>query len=145
MSININSSNAANSLNDVNGVKSVNVDDLLQNDNPSKPFLFFLKVFVSVIAGLCLGSLIDSLCRTLQKDNILDWRQRSMRNSILFFIIQISINIIIILVFCNLFPIRFLEWLQLSISGSFFATLLFITQQNLVNNTLRIFYFQSVE
>jgi hypothetical protein len=125
----------------VNGVNSV--DDLLQNDNPGKPFLFFIKVFASVIAGLCLGSVIDSLCRILQKDNILDWRERSIKKSILFFIIQISINIIIILILCNLFPIKFLEWLQLSISGSFFATLLFITQQNLVNNTLRIFYIQT--
>jgi hypothetical protein len=39
-----------------------------------------------------------------------------------------------------LFPLRFLEWLQLTISGSLFATILFITQQNLVNNSLRIFY-----
>jgi high-affinity nickel permease len=99
-------------------------------------------VYSAVLAGLFLGSLIDSLCRTLQKGEF-DWRLRNTPKSILFFIIQISINIIIVLLLCRIFPLRFLEWLQLTISGSLFATVLFITQQNLVNNALRIFYFQS--
>jgi hypothetical protein len=119
---------------------SSDLDYMLQYDNTDKPFIFFLKVFAGVLGGLCIGSLIDSLCRFLQKDDLLDWRQRSVSKSILFFFIQVSINIMILLLLCNLFPLRFIEWLQLTISGSLFGALLFIAQQNLINNSLRIFY-----
>ncbi len=116
------------------------VTDMLNYDNPDRPFVFFIKVFCGVLGGLCLGSLIDSLCRVLQKDDPSDWRQRSYAKSILFFLIQIALNIIILLIICMIFPLTFLEWLQLTISGSLFAAILFIAQQNLVNNSLRIFY-----
>lgn len=116
------------------------VNEMLNYDNPDSPFIFFIKVFAGVLGGLCIGSLIDSLCRILQKDNLFDWRERELKNSILYFIIQIFINIIILLFLSVIFPLRFIEWLQLTISGSLFIALLFITQQNLVNNSLRIFY-----
>lgn len=115
------------------------VNEMLDYDNPNRPIIFFIKVFCGVLGGLCLGSLIDSLCRILQKDDI-DWRQRPFVKSLIFFLIQIALNIIILLVICMIFPLTFLEWLQLTISGSLFAAILFITQQNLVNNALRIFY-----
>ena len=116
------------------------LNEMLNYDNPDKPFVFFIKVFAGVLGGLCIGSLIDSLCRIIQKDNLFDWRERELKNAILYFIIQIFINIIILLFLSVIFPLRFIEWLQLTISGSLFITLLFITQQNLVNNSLRIFY-----
>ena len=116
------------------------VNEMLNYDNPDNPFIFFIKVFAGVLGGLCIGSLIDSLCRILQKDNLFDWRERELKNSILYFMIQIFINIIILLFLSVIFPLRFIEWLQLTISGSLFIALLFITQQNLVNNSLRIFY-----
>jgi hypothetical protein len=115
------------------------VNEMLNYDNTDRPFIFFYKVCAGVLGGLCIGSLIDSLCRSLQKGEF-DWRQRNIKTSIIYFMIQITINIIILLLLCMLFPLRFLEWLQLTISGSLFATILFITQQNLVNNSLRIFY-----
>jgi hypothetical protein len=116
------------------------VTDMLNYDNVDRPLIFFIKVFCGVLGGLCLGSLIDSLCRILQKDDTSDWRQRPFVRSLLFFLIQIALNIIILLVICMIFPLTFLEWLQLTISGSLFAAILFIAQQNLVNNALRIFY-----
>jgi hypothetical protein len=116
------------------------VSAMLDYDNPSRPTVFFFKVFAGVLGGLCLGSLIDSLCRALQKDDPSDWRQRSFVKSLLFFFIQIALNIIVLLIICWIFPLTFLEWLQLTISGSLFAAILFIAQHNLVNNALRIFY-----
>ena len=119
---------------------SSDVNEMLGYDNPDRPFVFFLKVFAGVLGGLCLGSLIDSLCRTIQKDDLFDWRQRELTKAILYFMLQISINIIVLLLICTIFPLHFLEWLQLTISGSLFGAILFITQQNLVSNALRIFY-----
>jgi hypothetical protein len=116
------------------------VSAMLDYDNPNRPTVFFFKVFAGVLGGLCLGSLIDSLCRMLQKDDPSDWRQRSYAKSLLFFFIQIALNIIVLLIICWIFPLTFLEWLQLTISGSLFAAILFIAQHNLVNNALRIFY-----
>jgi hypothetical protein len=116
------------------------VTAMLNYDNASRPTVFFLKVFAGVLGGLCLGSLIDSLCRMLQKEDAPDWRQRSYVKSLLFFLMQIALNIIILLIICWIFPLTFLEWLQLTISGSLFAAILFIAQHNLVNNALRIFY-----
>lgn len=116
------------------------VNEMLDYDNPNRPIVFFIKVFCGVLGGLCLGSLIDSLCRILQKDDTSDWRQRAYFRSLIFFLIQIALNIIILLVICMIFPLTFLEWLQLTISGSLFVAILFIAQQNLVNNALRIFY-----
>jgi hypothetical protein len=116
------------------------VNAMLDYDNPNRPTVFFFKVFAGVLGGLCLGSLIDSLSRALQKDDPSDWRQRPFVKALLFFLIQIALNIIVLLIICMIFPLTFLEWLQLTISGSLFAAILFITQQNLVNNALRIFY-----
>ena len=118
----------------------VNINEMLNYDNPDIPFIFFIKVFAGVLGGLCIGSIIDSLCRILQKDNLTDWRERDFKTALLYFMIQIIINIIILLFLSVIFPLRFIEWLQLTISGSLFVALLFITQQNLVNNSLRIFY-----
>lgn len=118
----------------------VNINEMLNYDNPDNPFIFFIKVFAGVLGGLCIGSIIDSLCRILQKDNLTDWRERDFKTALLYFMIQIIINIIILLFLSVIFPLRFIEWLQLTISGSLFVALLFITQQNLVNNSLRIFY-----
>jgi uncharacterized BrkB/YihY/UPF0761 family membrane protein len=115
-------------------------DELFGYENPNQPFVFFLKVFAGVLGGLCLGSLIDSLCRTIQKDDLFDWRNRELTKAILYFMIQITINILVLLVISFVFPLRFLQWLQLTISGSFFSSIFFITQQNLVSNALRIFY-----
>lgn len=106
-------------------------------DTPDNPLLFFCKVFIGVVGGLVLGSIIDWVFRTLQKDDI-DWSRRSLLKSILYFILQISLNIIILLFLCIFFPIRFIEWLQLTVSGALFAVLLFLAQRNLVDNTLRI-------
>jgi hypothetical protein len=117
----------------------MDVNEIISYDNVNQPSEFFIKVSAAVLGGLCLGSLIDSTCRTFQK-GAFDWRQRDFSSSILYFIIQIAINICILLFLARLFPIRFVEWLQLTISGSLFGTLLFATQQNLVNNALRIFY-----
>jgi hypothetical protein len=116
------------------------VNAMLDYDNPNRPFVFFIKVFIGVLGGLCLGSLIESLCRALQKEEASDWRQRPYVKSLLFFLFQIALNIIVLLIICMIFPLTFLEWLQLTISGSLFAAILFITQQNLVNNALRIYY-----
>ena len=118
----------------------MSLNEILNYDNTDHPYLFFLKVYSGVIGGLFIGSLIDSLCRKLQNDRKYHWRELDIKKSILFFILQITINIIILFILSSLFPLRFLEWLQMTISGSLFSTLLFITQQNLVNNTLRIFY-----
>jgi hypothetical protein len=115
-------------------------NELFGYENPNQPFVFFIKVFSGVLGGLCLGSLIDSICRTIQKDDLFDWRHREFTKAILYFIIQISINILVLLVISFVFPLRFLQWLQLTISGSFFSSIFFITQQNLVSNALRIFY-----
>lgn len=106
-------------------------------DTPDNPLLFFCKVFIGVVGGLVLGSIIDWVFRTLQKDNI-DWKTRSLFKSILYFILQISLNIIILLFLCIIFPVQFIEWLQLTVSGALFAVLLFLAQRNLVDNTLRI-------
>ena len=116
------------------------VNAMLDYDNPNRPFVFFIKVFIGVLGGLCLGSLSDSLCRALQKDDPSDWRQRPYVKSLLYFLFQIALNIIVLLIICMIFPLTFLEWLQLTISGSLFAAILFIAQHNLVNNALRIFY-----
>ena len=116
------------------------VSAMLDYDNPNRPTVFFFKVFAGVLGGLCLGSLIDSICRVLQKDDASDWRQRPYVKSLLFFLMQIALNIIVLLIICMIFPLTFLEWLQLTISGSLFAAILFIAQHNLVNNALRIFY-----
>ena len=106
-------------------------------DTPDNPLLFFCKVFIGVVGGLVLGSIIDWVFRILQKDDR-DWKTRSLLKSILYFILQISVNIIILLFLCIIFPIRFIEWLQLTVSGALFAVLLFLVQRNLVDNTLRI-------
>lgn len=109
-------------------------------DQANNPFIFLFKVSFAVIGGLVLGSVIDSLCRKLQNDNT-EWKQRSIYKSILFFIIQIIVNIIILLVLCQVYPNKFLKWFQLSISGALFSVLFFSVQQNLINNSLRITYF----
>jgi len=121
------------------------VNEMLNYDNVDKPFLFFIKVFIGVLGGLFIGSLIDSICRILQNDNSIDWRERDLKNAIIYFILQIFINISILLLLSTIFPFEFIQWLQLTISGSLFVTLLFITQQNLVNNSIRIFYINKNE
>lgn len=113
------------------------LEDMINYDQSNKPFIFLFKVSFAVIGGLVLGSIIDTLCRKLQNDNI-EWEQRSKYKSFLFFIIQIILNIIILLVLCNVYPNNFLKWFQLTISGALFAVLFFAVQQNLINNTLRI-------
>ena len=117
------------------------MDDEFEYDQANKPFMFLFKVSFGVIGGLVLGSIIDSICRTLQNEDNLQWKQRSIYKSFLFFIIQIILNISILLILCQVYPTKFLKWFQLTISGALFAVLLFAVQQNLINNSLRITYF----
>ena len=107
-------------------------------DTPENPLFFFCKVFIGVVGGLVLGSIIDWIFRTLQKEDNINWKTRNLSKSIFYFLLQISLNIIILLFLCIIFPIRFIEWLQLTVSGALFAVLLFLVQRNLVDNTLRI-------
>lgn len=111
--------------------------DIINYDNQNNPIIFFFKVFIGVVGGIIIGALIDTLCRNIQNENI-DWTQRNLLKSLLFFIIQITINIIVLLLLCIIFPVKFIEWFQLTISGALFAVLLFTAQRNLIDNTLRI-------
>jgi hypothetical protein len=117
------------------------LEDMINYDQSDKPLVFFSKVSFGVIGGLVLGALIDTVCNKLQNDNSVEWRQRSIYKSILFFIIQIVLNIMILLFLCLVFPEQFIKWFQLTISGALFAVLLFAVQRNLIDNSLRITLF----
>ena len=102
-------------------------------DDPIHPLHFILKVSIGVIGGLILGALIDTSCRKLQNET-----EPNRYKAILFFIIQIFINIILLLILSCVFQNQFIKWFQLTISGALFAVLLFAVQTNLINNSLRI-------
>ncbi len=114
---------------------------MMNYDDSTHPFMFLLKVSFGVIGGLVLGSLVDTTCRKLQNDDSIEWKQRRLNKSVFFFIIQIILNIIILLILCFIYPSKFIKWFQLTISGALFAVLLFSVQQNLIYNSLRISYF----
>jgi hypothetical protein len=105
-------------------------------DHKNKIIEFFLICFLSVTIGLFIGGTVDSTVRKMEKDED-DWRNRSYNRSLLYFVLQASINIAILILFTKS-SIYFMPWLQLSISGALFAVLLFTTQRNLVDNALRI-------
>ena len=116
------------------------LDDFMNYDQADYPFIFLCKVSIGVTGGLVLGSLIDTITRKVQNDTM-EWKQRSLQKSLLFFIIQVVLNILVLLVLCNLYPTKFIKWFQLTVSGALFAVLLFAVQQNLINNSLRITMF----
>ena len=119
----------------------MSINDMMNYDEATRPFMFLLKVSFGVMGGLVLGSLVDTTCRKLQNDDNVEWQQRSLKKSLFFFILQIILNIIILLILCVIYPSKFIKWFQLTISGALFAVLLFAVQQNLIHNSLRISYF----
>jgi hypothetical protein len=116
-------------------------DDMLNYDNSTHPLVFLGKVSFAVIGGLILGSIIDTSCRKIQNDDIIVWKQRNIGKALLFFLIQVLVNIIVLLILCSIYPNKFIKWFQLSISGALFAVLFFSVQRNLLDNSLRISHF----
>ena len=114
---------------------------MMYYDQATQPLIFLFKVSLGVTGGLVLGSIVDTSCRKLQNDDITEWKQRNIYKSLLFFIVQIILNIALLLILCRIYPDKFIKWFQLTISGALFAVLLFAVQQNLIYNSLRISYF----
>jgi hypothetical protein len=96
---------------------------------------FFSISLFTVLIGLILGGIIDASVRKLQKDG--EWRERKYGKAFSFFVLQSSINIIILLMFTKSSK-YFVPFLQLSISGALFSVLLFASQKNLADNALRV-------
>jgi hypothetical protein len=96
---------------------------------------FFAIALCTVIGGLILGGIIDSVTRKLQNDG--EWNKRQYLKSMRYFIFQASFNILILLLFTKS-TVYFIPWFQLSVSGALFAVLLFAAQRNLTDNALRL-------
>jgi hypothetical protein len=105
-------------------------------DHKENTLYFFGICFFSVAIGLSLGGLVDALVRKNQNDDE-NYKNRDFSRSFLFFVLQASLNIIILILLTNSSKF-FVPWLQLSVSGALFAVLLFTSQRNLVDNVLRI-------
>lgn len=96
---------------------------------------FFCICLATVIFGLILGGIVDTGVRKLQKDG--EWKERKYFKTLSYFLLQSSINILILLLFTKSFK-YFITWLQLSVSGALFSVLVFTSQRNLVDNVLRL-------
>jgi hypothetical protein len=104
-------------------------------DRKDQTVLFFSISMATVCIGLILGGVIDATVRKIQGEK--EWKERKYLNALSFFLLQASINIIILILLTKT-TVYFLPWFQLSVSGALFAVLLFIAQRNLVDNSLRI-------
>lgn len=96
---------------------------------------FYSISLITVLLGLILGGVLDASVRKLQKDG--EWKERKYAKAFSFFLLQSSINILVLLTFTKSTK-YFVPWLQLSVSGALFSVLLFASQRNLADNALRI-------
>jgi len=97
---------------------------------------FFSISLSTVLLGLILGGVIDASVRKLQNDDG-EWRNRKYKRALFFFLFQSSLNILVLLCLTKS-STYFVPWLQLSVSGALFSVLLFTSQRNLVDNSLRL-------
>ena len=108
----------------------------LNFDHKENIYKFFIIALGTVILGLSIGGLLDSLIRKLQKGEE-DWKERKYARALTFFLLQASLNITILIAFSRSTEL-FIPWFQLSVSGALFSVLLFASQRNLVDNVLRL-------
>ncbi len=108
----------------------------LNFDHRENIYHFFLISVLTVVVGLCIGGLLDSLVRKLQKGED-DWKERKYSKALGFFFVQASLNIAILISFSRSTEF-FIPWFQLSVSGALFSVLLFASQRNLVDNVLKL-------
>ena len=104
-------------------------------DHKENTAKFFVIALSTVVFGLVFGGVIDASVRKAQGDG--DWKTRKWARSLQYFLIQASINILVLITFTKS-TIYFVPWFQLSVSGALFAVLLFASQRNLTDNALRI-------
>jgi hypothetical protein len=104
----------------------------MQFDRTENAYYFFPLVFSSIIIALFGGSIIDTTVRKLQNDDN-DFKTRSKFKAFWFFMLQSFINVLVMLILVRSFT-SFTTWLQLSISGAFFAVVFFVSQRNYTDN-----------
>ncbi len=106
---------------------------ILKNET-SRPSILVFNSLISASVALVVGAFIDNLVKKIQDHN-LKQNKCDRKTALVYFSLQLVINIIFITIVSQLFQ-KFVPWLQLTVSGLIFSVMIFSVQQNFAKNIL---------